>query len=67
MLSGAAGVFLMGAGYDRFHSYTVPLVVFCGAMMLALILLTRLGPYRFGIEAETNPPMDHPVEVPSSA
>ena len=26
MISGSAGVFLMGVGYDRFHSYTVPLV-----------------------------------------
>jgi MFS family permease len=66
MLSGAAGVLLMGAGYDRFHSYTVPLAALCGAMVLALILLTRLGPYRFGVEAETNPPLE-PVEVASGA
>jgi MFS family permease len=66
MLSGAAGVFLMGAGYDRFHSYTVPLAGLCGAMMLALVLLTRLGPYRYGVEAKTNQPIK-PVEVPSGA
>jgi MFS family permease len=53
MLAGAAGVLLMGAGYDRFHSYTVPLAGFCGAMLLTLILLTRLGPYQYGVEAET--------------
>ena len=34
MLSGAAGVLLMGEGFDRFHSYTVPLAGFCGAMVL---------------------------------
>jgi cyanate permease len=66
MLAGAAGVFLMGAGYDRFHSYTVPLAGFCGAMLLTLILLTRLGPYRYGVEAETMQPMK-PMEVPSGA
>ena len=66
MLSGAAGVFLMGAGYDRFHSYTVPLACLGAAMLLALILLTRLGPYRYGVEAETNQPMK-PMEVPSGA
>lgn len=66
MLSGAAGVLLMGAGYDRFHSYTVPLAGFCGAMLLTLILLTRLGPYRYGVEAEPNLPME-PLEMPSGA
>jgi len=66
MLSGAAGVFLMGAGYDRFHSYTVPLAALCGAMVLALVLLARLGPYRYGVEAETNQ-LIKPMEVPSGA
>jgi MFS family permease len=66
MLAGAAGVLLMGAGYDRFHSYTVPLAGFCGAMLVTLILLTRLGPYRYGVEAESDQPMK-PLEVPSGA
>jgi cyanate permease len=66
MLSGAAGVFLMGAGYDRFHSYTVPLAVLGGAMVLAVVLLSRLGPYRYGVEAETIQPIK-PMEVPSGA
>ena len=66
MLSGAAGVFLMGAGYDRFHSYTVPLAGLCGAMVLALVLLARLGPYRYGVAAKPNQPIT-PVEVSSGA
>jgi len=66
MISGSAGVLLMGFGYDRFHSYTVPLAGFCGAMLLALVLLTRLGQYQYGVEAETNQPTK-PVEVPSGA
>jgi cyanate permease len=66
MISGAAGVTLMGAGYDHFHSYVVPLAGFCGAMVLALILLTRLGPYQYGVERETIPTMQ-PAEVPSDA
>lgn len=65
MLSGAAGVLLMGAGYDRFHSYTVPLACFCGAMVLTLGLLTRVGQYRYGVESETNQTVK-PVQVPSS-
>jgi MFS family permease len=64
MLSGAAGVLLMGAGYDRFHSYTVPLAGFCGAMVLTLVLLTRLGPYRYGVESEASQEVK-PVQVPS--
>lgn len=66
MLAGAAGVLLMGAGYDRFHSYTVPLAGFCGAMVLALLLLGRLGPYRYGVTREVSPPLE-PVQVSSSA
>jgi MFS family permease len=66
MISGAAGVTLMGAGYDHFHSYAVPLAGFCGAMVLVLVLLTRLGPYVYGVKPEANPPME-PAEVPSEA
>jgi MFS family permease len=66
MIAGSAGVFLMGAGYDRFHSYTVPLACLCGSMVLALVLLTRLGPYRYGVEAKPTQPIE-PMEVPSGA
>jgi MFS family permease len=66
MLAGSAAVFLMGAGYDRFHSYTVPLAVLCGTMVIALVLLSRLGPYRYGVEAEPNQPIK-PIEVSSGA
>jgi cyanate permease len=66
MIAGAAGVYLMGAGYDHFHSYTVPLAGLGAAMVLALILLTRLGPYRYGVEAETIQAIK-PIEVPSGA
>jgi MFS family permease len=63
MISGSVGVLLMGAGYDRFHSYTAPLGVLCGAMLLSVMLLTRFGPYRYGVEAETS----RPAEVQSGA
>jgi sugar phosphate permease len=66
MIAGSAGVYLMGAGYDRFHSYTIPLAGLGAAMMLALLLLTRLGPYRYGVETETNQAIK-PIEVPSGA
>ena len=66
MVSGSAGVLLMGAGYDRFHSYTIPLAGFLVAMVLALILLARLGGYRYGVEAEGNQAIDS-IPVPSGA
>jgi MFS family permease len=66
MIAGSAGVLLMGAGYDRFHSYTVPLAALGAAMVLALVLLTRLGPYRYGVGPKTNQSMK-PMEVSSGA
>ena len=66
MISGSAGVFLMGVGYDRFHSYTVPLASLCVAMVLALILLTRLGRYRYGVEAESHQAIEA-VQIASGA
>ena len=62
MISGSVGVLLMGAGYDRFHSYSVPLGALCGAMLLSVILLTRFGPYRYGVQEE-----NRPMEVSSGA
>ncbi len=64
MISGSAGVLLMGAGYDRFHSYTVPLASFFVAMVLAVILLTRLGQYRYAVDAESSEALQ-PIQVPS--
>ena len=57
---------LMGEGYDRFHSYTVPLAAFCGAMVLALVLLSRLGPYRYAVTREVIPPLE-PLRVSTGA
>jgi len=56
VLAGAIGTLLMGAGYDWTHSYTVPLAWFFSAMVVAVALLARLGPYRYAPEpAECRP------------
>jgi MFS family permease len=47
VLAGALGTWIMGAGFDRTHSYTAPLFLVLFAMILATILFTRLGEYRF--------------------
>ena len=44
-LAGALGPMLMGVGFDRLGSYRAPLAVFFAAILLAIALLTRLGPY----------------------
>jgi MFS family permease len=47
VLAGALGPWLMGVGFDRFGSYGSILVGFLLATLLAVVLMTRLGPYRF--------------------
>lgn len=47
VLAGALGPWLMGVGFDRFASYGSILVGFLLATLLAVVLMSRLGPYRF--------------------
>jgi MFS family permease len=58
VLAGAFGTLLMGAGFDWTHSYTVPLAWFFAAMVVALGLLTLLGPYRYAAEPEESLPLE---------
>ena len=53
VLAGALGTYLMGAGFDRTHSYTAPLLFFFFAMLLASFLFTRLGPYRYAARSSS--------------
>jgi len=46
-LAGALGPVLMAAGFDRTGSYNEPLIFFFFATITGVILMTRLGPYRF--------------------
>jgi len=46
-LAGALGPVIMAQGFDRLGSYQAPLIFFFLATITAVILLTRLGPYRF--------------------
>ncbi len=46
-LAGALGPLIMGAGFDLTGSYRVPLMAFLAATLLAAVLMTRLGPYRY--------------------
>lgn len=55
VLAGAFGTYTMGAGFDRNHSYNLPLVLFLLLMAAASFLFTRLGPYRFVPSAALRP------------
>jgi len=45
--SGGLGAYLMGAGFDKTGSYAMPLAGFFCAALIAMLLMTRLGPYRY--------------------
>ena len=47
VLAGAVGPWIMGVGFDRFASYGLILAGFLVATLLAVVLMSRLGPYRF--------------------
>jgi MFS family permease len=55
ILAGGLGGLLMGAGFDRTGSYSLPLIGFFAATVVALALFTRLGPYRFAARREPEP------------
>jgi len=61
VLAGAAGAYIMGAGYDRTRSYTAPLLAFFFLMSLAAFLFTRLGPYRFAARSVLKVPALSPA------
>jgi len=46
-LAGALGPVLMAQGFDRTGSYSAPLIFFFFATITGVLLMTRLGPYRF--------------------
>jgi MFS family permease len=48
VIAGGLGPLMMGVAFDRTGSYRMPLAGFCIAAIVAAVLVTRLGPYRFG-------------------
>jgi MFS family permease len=46
-LAGGLGPLLMGFGFERTGSYGVPLAGFFTATLVAVVLMIRLGPYRY--------------------
>jgi MFS family permease len=48
-LAGGLGAYLMGAGFDVRGSYGLPLAAFFIATLVAVLLMSRLGPYRYRV------------------
>jgi len=46
-LAGALGPLLMAVGFDRAGSYRAPLLFFLIATLVAIVLMMRIGPYRY--------------------
>jgi cyanate permease len=49
VVAGGVGPLVMGLSFDRTGSYRVPLAGFFVATLVAAALMSRLGPYRFGV------------------
>lgn len=47
-LAGGLGPYLMGAAFDAHRSYSLPLILFCVAVLVAAALMLVAGPYQFG-------------------
>lgn len=48
-VSGGIGAYLMGVGFDKTGSYSLPLAGFSVAAFSAMLLMTSLGPYRYRV------------------
>lgn len=66
VLAGAAGTYVMGAAFDRTHSYATPLILFFFLMLVATFLFTRLGPYRFAVRSFSESPALSPIPEAAS-
>jgi cyanate permease len=49
VVAGGVGPLVMGLSFDRTGSYRPPLAGFFVATLVAAALMSRLGPYRFGV------------------
>jgi cyanate permease len=50
------GPVIMGEGFDRLGSYQAVLVAFEVGLAIAAFLMSRLGPYRYAVDAGTTAP-----------
>ncbi|HEY6409239.1 MAG TPA: MFS transporter [Ktedonobacteraceae bacterium] len=66
VLAGGLGPLLMGVGFDLTGSYTLPLVMFLIAVVVAVVLMTRLGQYRYGVRFSDESRRLQPESQPAS-
>lgn len=51
-LGGSLGVLLMGVGFDKTGAYIAPIAALVLAMIVAAVIMARLGPYRYSVTRE---------------
>ena len=67
VVAGGIGPLVMGLSFDRTGSYRVPLAGFFVATLVAAALMSRLGPYRFGVRLGCDGRAIAGVEAPPQA
>jgi MFS family permease len=63
MLGSATGPFLMGMSHQHLHGYAPALWALIAGLLVACLLMSRLGAYRYGAAPQPKPSSDglHPV------
>jgi len=64
-VAGGLGPYLMGAAFDAHHSYALPLILFCVAVLVAAALMLLAGPYRRGAMSVMDGGLDGYVPEPA--
>jgi cyanate permease len=59
------GPTIMGVCYDITHSYHLALAAFAAALLIAILLISRLGPYAFPIRQDPGIPQASPAAIPA--
>lgn len=60
-VSGGIGAYLMGVGFDKTGSYSLPLAGFSVAAFAAMLLMISLGPYRYRVRAPHSADVAPPI------
>jgi predicted MFS family arabinose efflux permease len=60
-VSGGIGAYLMGVGFDKTGSYSLPLAGFSVAAFAAMLLMISLGPYRYRVKTPHTADVASPI------
>lgn len=63
LFASGLGPTIVGVCYDRTHSYNIVLTGFAAALIIAIVLISRLGPYTFPAHREDRTPETLPSAI----